>query len=152
MWVLLLLNDRLLAQGVRALTSISLSFARAPLKNLLLTNSLQVARCVLRMLLRYVVIVNVVMAFVILLWWNVCVGTLRIVWLWLATHFTGAFISSPAQSSILFLKAGSVGFCLILSLRVFQRKLPLKDSDSNPSPKPNVSIIDSLYKFCIFRF
>ena len=37
---------------------------------------------------------------------------------------------SPAQFLILFLKPTSVGSCFILSSRVFQRKLPLKDKDS----------------------
>ena len=40
--------------------------------------------------------------------------------------------SFPDHILILFLNARKVGSFLILSYRVFQRKLPLKDSDSSP--------------------
>ena len=56
---------------------------------------------------------------------------------------------SAVQSLILFLKCDRVGTCLILSSRVFHRKLPRKDSES--SPKPSVLILGSLHKFCILR-
>ena len=39
---------------------------------------------------------------------------------------------SPAQLFILFLKRAGVSFCFMLSLRVFQRKLPMNDKDSTP--------------------
>ena len=42
--------------------------------------------------------------------------------------------SFPDHILILFLNARRVGSFLILSSRVFQRELPLKDSDSNPKP------------------
>ena len=51
----------------------------------------------------------------------------------------------PDNILILFLNSGRVGSFLILSSRVFQRKLPLEDSDS--SPKLVLFILGNLQRF-----
>ena len=65
----------------------------------------------------------------------------------LAAHFAGVLVSIPLFDPVF--ESRKVLARFALSLRMFQTKPPLKDSDS--CPKPCVLVYGSLHRVCFLR-